>query len=71
MMPPTFSTNEIASVLGGGGCARVFIYGGSWNYAQAYASVYICNNGFSGYSYDALVAHGTIDVELNAFAILG
>lgn len=65
-MAPTFSTIEIARVLVGGG-TRVDIFGGSWNFGQAYASVSLIdtiNCGGNGYSYEALVAHGNINMDL-------
>lgn len=68
VMPPLFTADQITTVLVDG-CSCMNIYCGSYAFAQAYASVAIWNTCLYGYSYDALVAEGCIDMNLHGFMI--
>ena len=60
---PTSVTGQVATITWND-CAKVNVYGGFWTYAQAYGSLFVDNTWGEGYSWNAFVAAGNININL-------
>jgi len=67
-MNTAYSTDQVATLVNRG-CTYLNIHGGSWTFASAFASVCLFNRCFDGCAFDALVATGNIDLNVNGYVL--